>query len=141
MADFYLKPAHINGDLFFDLELSGNTIVSDDSLITAVIISIFTDGSQPNIGEHLRDGIKLGNPAYNINKLSDNNIQRYQRGLESTLQWLIEDGVVSQNTVTTEKQGNRLNINIVMTLDNDNALNVIFSLDENLELIDDTTRA
>ncbi len=138
MADLLLNKEDLNEDIFFDLVLDGNDIEKDDSILTATLISIFTDGSKPYIGTSL-NGVVLGNQYYNINKLSAENIKLYKQGIKDSLQWLITDGIVESNTVVVEKYGNRLNVEITQVIDEENTNNLKYSLDEELEIIDDIT--
>ena len=135
MADLLLKKGDLNNDIFFDLLLDGNDIVTDDSILTTTLISIFTDGSKPYIGTQL-NGIILGNQFTNINKLSESNIKLYEKGIRDSIQFLIDDGIVLSNSVITEKIGNRLNVEITQVIDEENTNNLKFSLDEELEIID-----
>lgn len=136
MSDFLLKKSDLSNDILFDLELDGNDIKKDNSILTATLISIFTDGSQPYFGTQLNN-VVLGNQYYHINKLSEENIRNYRQGIAKSLQWLIDDGIVSSNTVIVEKYGNRLNVKITQVLNDGNSNNLIYSLDENMEIIDD----
>lgn len=136
MADLFLKKEDLNNDIFFDLVLDGNDIKQDDSILTATMIAIFTDGSKPYIGTALND-VVLGNPYLNIKKLTDENIKLYEKGIKDSIQFLIDDGIVKNNTVVIEKIGNRLNVEITQVIDEENTNNLKFSLDEQLEIIDD----
>ena len=135
MADIFLnKKVLDNVDIFFDIELDGNDLKKDDTILTATLISIFTDASKPQIGTQI-DGNTLGNPYYNLNKLSDENIKKYKEGILIALKWLIDDGVVIDVEVETQKQGNRLNIIISFNIDNENDLNIIYNLDESMDIL------
>jgi phage gp46-like protein len=135
MADIFLNKENLdNVDIFFDLELDGNDLKRDDTILTATLISIFTDASKPQIGTQI-DGNTLGNPYYNIDKLSEENIKLYVSGLYQALQWLIDDEVVTSVDIKTEKQGNRLNIVINFKVGSENDVNIIFNLDENMEIL------
>lgn len=135
MADWYLKKSDIDSDIMFDLVVQNNDIKTDDSIVTATIISIFTDASLPQIGEQI-DGKVLGNKNYTLDKLSTEGIKAYEEGILESIQWLIEDGVLSGTTISTEKQGNALLINLTLTVDAENEINLIYSLDEKLEILD-----
>ena len=134
MADLYLKKEDLELDLLFDLVVEDNDVEKDDTYITAALLSIFTDASKPQIGTQI-DGQILGNKEYNLNKLSEENIKAYEDGLKVALQWLIDDKIVTKIEISTEKDGNRLNIKITFTTDSGNQDNLIYSLDESLELL------
>jgi len=133
--DIYLKKQDLELDLLFDLVVENNDLQKDNTYVTASILSIFTDGSQNQIGTQI-DGKVLGNKNYNIDKLSTDNIKDYENGLLESLQWLLDDRIVTNIIISTEKIGNRLNIKITFTTDSENEDNLIYSLDENLEILD-----
>lgn len=135
MADLFLNKTDLENDIIFDLVIENNDLVLDRSILTTTLIAIFTDGSKPYIGTAL-DGVVIGNTAYNINRLSTDNIKSYKQGIIDSLQFLIDDKIVLSNTVDIEKIGNRLNISVLQVIDSDNENNLKFSLDENLEIID-----
>jgi len=134
MADLYLKKEDLELDLLFDLVVQDNDVEKDDTYITASLLSIFTDASKPQIGTQI-DGQILGNTEYNLNKLSEENIKAYEDGLRVALQWLIDDKIITKLEISTEKDGNRLNIQITFTTDSENQDNLIYSLDEKLEIL------
>lgn len=137
MADIYIKKEDLGKvDLFFDLEVVNSDIVRDDSILTATIISIFTDGSKKQISE-LIDDKKLGNEEYSLSRLSDENIRKYEKGLEKSLKWLIEDELAEKITATCKKQGNRLNTIINIRLNDRTEHNIIYNTDNNMEILDD----
>ncbi len=136
MADIYLKKQDVEQDLLFDLVIDNNNTESDNTYLTASLLSIFTDASQRQIGTQI-DGKILGNKHYNIDKLSQENIKMYEQGLRDALKWLITDNIVTKNDIATQKQGNRLDVQITFTTDKENSDNLIFSLDENFEILDD----
>ncbi|MDA0778786.1 MAG: hypothetical protein O3C19_06970, partial [Bacteroidetes bacterium] len=103
--------------------------------LTATLIAIFTDGSKPYIGTAI-NGVAIGNKQYHIDKLSESNIKLFEQGLRDSLQFLIDDGIVSSNKIITEKIGNRLNIEITQIIDEENSNNLKFSLDEKMEIVD-----
>lgn len=138
MADLLLNKEDLTNDILFDMVLADNDIETDNSILTATLISIFTDGSKPYIGTAL-NGIIYGNEYYNINKLSATNIKLYEQGIRDSLQFLIDDGIVESNIVITEKIGNRLNVEITQVIDEENTNNLKYSLDEELEIIDGYT--
>lgn len=135
MSDIYLKKQDIELDLLFDLVVENNDLQKDNTYITASLLSIFTDGSQRQIGTQI-DGKTLGNKNYNVDKLSVENIKDYESGLLEALQWLLDDRIVTNISIETEKTGNRLDIKITFTTDSENEDNLIYSLDENLEILD-----
>ena len=135
MADIYLKKQDVELDLLFDLVVENNDLQKDNTYVTASLLSIFTDASQRQIGTQI-DGKTLGNKNYNVDKLSIDNIKDYESGLLESLQWLLDDRIVTNIDIETEKIGNRLNIKITFTTDSENEDNLIYSLDENLEILD-----
>ena len=135
MADIYLKKQDLETDLLFDLVVENNDLQRDNTYVTASLLSIFTDASQRQIGTQI-DGKILGNKNYNVDKLSADNIKDYESGLLEALQWLLDDRIVTNIEIETEKIGNRLNIKITFTTDLENEDNLIYSLDENLEILD-----
>jgi len=135
MADIYLKKQDLELDLLFDFVVENNDLQKDNTYITASMLSIFTDASQRQIGTQI-DGKILGNKNYNVDKLSDDNIKDYESGLLEALQWLLDDRIVTNIEILTEKAGNRLDIKITFTTDSENSDNLIYSLDENLEILD-----
>ena len=137
MADLVLLKSNIDNFLTFDLELIMNDFQSDNSIYTATIISVFTDSSKPYIGDFLDNPIKLGNVNYNVDRLTPENVRLYKQGLEKSLQWLIDDNIVVSNNITVTKRSNKLDIIINQIVDTDNKLNLIYSLDQNLEILDD----
>tara|TARA_R110001632_G_scaffold206876_1_gene330837 strand:- start:472 stop:888 length:417 start_codon:yes stop_codon:yes gene_type:complete len=136
MADIYLNNSNVAFiDTFFDIEVDGNGLVTDDTLRTATLISIFTDASIPQIGTQI-DGNTYGNKYYNINKLSLDNIKLYQKGLKDCLNWLILDRIVEKLDIIVEKKSNSLLVEITFKLDSENTTNVIFNLDEQMQIMD-----
>lgn len=134
MADLYLKKEDLELDLLFDLVVEDNDVEKDDTYITASLLSIFTDASKPQIGTQI-DGQILGNTEYNLNKLSEENIKAYEDGLRVALQWLLDDKIITKLEISTEKDGNRLDVVITFTTDSENQDNLIYSLDEKLEIL------
>ena len=136
MADIYLNNSNIDFiDTFFDIEVDGNGLVTDNTLRTATLISIFTDASIPQIGTQI-DGNTYGNKYYNINKLSEDNIKLYKKGLKDSLNWLIVDKIVEKLDIITDKKSNSLLIEITFTLDSENKTNIIYNLDEQMQIMD-----
>ena len=135
MADIYLKKQDLELDLLFDLVVENNDLQKDNTYVTASLLSIFTDASQRQIGTQI-DGKILGNKNYNVDKLSVDNIKDYESGLLEALQWLLDDRIVTNIEIETEKVGNRLNVKIVFTTDSENQDNLIYSMDEQLEILD-----
>ena len=136
MADIYLNNSNIDFiDTFFDIEVDENNLATDDTLRTATLISIFTDASIPQIGTQIDDNT-YGNKYYNINKLSQDNIKLYEKGLKDSLNWLIVDKIVEKLDIIVENKNNSLLVEIIFTLDSENNTNVIFSLDEKMQIMD-----
>lgn len=134
--DIYLKKQDLELDLLFDLVVENNDLQKDNTYVTASLMSIFTDASIRQIGTQI-DGQTLGNKNYNISKLSQENIKLYEDGLKEALKWLIDDKIVTKIIISTEKQGNRLDVKITFTTDAENEDNLIYSLDEQLEILDE----
>lgn len=135
MADIYIKKQDVELDLLFDMVVENNDVKRDDSYVTASLLSIFTDASKRQIGTQI-DGQTLGNKEYNVDKLSQENIKAYQDGLKKSLQWLIDDKIVKAISISAEKKGNRLDVRITFTTDSENDDNLIYSLDEQLSILD-----
>ena len=134
MADIYIEKKDLDLDLLFDLVVEDNDLKKDNTYITAAMMSIFTDASKPQIGTQI-DGKILGNENYNIDKLSQENIKAYEDGILKAVQWLIDDSIVTNIVVETEKTGNRLDVNITFTTDSENDDNLKYSLDESLNIL------
>jgi len=134
MADIYIKKQDLETDIFFDAVVSNNDLLIDNTYITASLMSIFTDASKKQIGTQI-DGKTVGNTEYNLDKLSAVNIKAYEEGILAALQWLIDDSIVISITIETEKIGNLLKIIITFKTDTENEDNLIYSLDENLEIL------
>lgn len=133
--DIYLKKEDIEQDLIFDLAIENNSAKSDNTYLTASLMSIFTDASKPQIGTQI-DGKVLGNTEYNIDKLSQENIKKYEKGLRASLKWLLDDKIVTKIDIFTEKTGNRLDVSITFTTDSENSDNLKYSLDEKFEILE-----
>jgi len=132
--DIYVKKQDLESDIFFDAIVSNNTLQKDDTYITSSLMCIFTDGSKNQIGTQI-DGSVLGNKNYNIKKLSVENIKNYEDGILECLGWLIDDEIVSTIEIETEKSGNLLKVRIVFNGNDESSDNLIFSLDENLDIL------
>ena len=132
--DIYVKKQDLESDIFFDAIVSNNTLQKDDTYITSSLMCIFTDGSKNQIGTQI-DGSVLGNKNYNIKKLSVENIKNYEDGILECLEWLIDDEIVSTIEIETEKSGNLLKVRIVFNGNDESSDNLIFSLDENLDIL------
>lgn len=133
--DIYLKKEDIEQDLIFDLAIENNSAKSDNTYLAASLMSIFTDASKPQIGTQI-DGKVLGNTEYNIDKLSQENIKKYEKGLRASLKWLLDDKIVTKINIFTEKTGNRLDVSITFTTDSENSDNLKYSLDEKFEILE-----
>ena len=134
MADLYLKKKDVVLYIIIDIGVEDNDVEKDDKDITASILTIFSDVSKPQIGTQM-DGQILGNTEYNLNKLSEENIKAYEDGLRVALQWLLDDKIITKLEISTEKIGNRLNVQITFTTDSENQDNLIYSLEEKLEIL------
>ena len=134
--DLYLKKQDLENGVIFDLMLENNDIKKDNTILTSTILSIFTDASKKNISEFIDNKI-YGNKYYNINKLSEENIKLYKKGLQDSLNFLIEDNVVLSNNIDVKAINNKIYVTIEQILDNDNANNLKYSLDTNMELLND----
>ncbi len=135
MSDIYIKKQDLETDIFFDAVVNNNDFEKDNTYVTASLMSIFTDASQKQIGTQI-DGKTIGNKDYNVDKLSIENIKKYEDGLYAALQWLIDDSIVISINITTEKKGNILGVNITFKTDAENDDNLKYSLDENLDILD-----
>lgn len=134
MADIYLSKKDLDTDILFDIVEKDNDILRDDSYLTASILCIFTDASTHQIGEQI-DGIVIGNREYHIEKLSDENIKKNEDGIREALQWLIDDEIVSKIDIESIKNGNRLDRKITFTTMKGTNDNLIYSLDEKLNIL------
>ena len=132
--DIYVKKQDLESDIFFDAIVSDNSLEKDDTYITASLMCIFTDGSKKQIGTQI-DGSILGNKNYNIKKLSVENIKNYEDGILESLEWLIDDEIVTTIEIETEKSGNLLKVRIVFNGNSESENNLIYSLDENLDIL------
>ena len=138
MADIYLNKTDLETDFYFDTVVTGNDLEKDNTILTATIISIFTDASKPYIGNVLNNTNVYGNKYYNIKKLSDDNVKLYEKGIKDSIKWLIDDGlVVSNEVIVTRVKSNMITVYINQFLADDTSVNVIYSLDENMEILDD----
>jgi len=134
MADIYIKKQDLETDIFFDAIVENNDLLKDNTFVTAFLMCIFTDGSKKQIGTQI-DGKIIGNKKYNLDKLSSENIKAYENGILESLQWLIDDSIVISITIETQKEGNLLKVAITFKVDAENEINLIYSLDENLEIL------
>jgi len=132
--DIYVKKQDLESDIFFDAIVSDNSLEKDDTYITASLMCIFTDGSKKQIGTQI-DGSILGNKNYNIKKLSVENVKNYEDGILESLEWLIDDEIVTTIEIETEKSGNLLKVRIVFNGNSESENNLIYSLDENLDIL------
>lgn len=106
----------------FGVQLSGNDLLADDGLETAVIISLFSDrrlpdGQQPNdgtddprgwwgdIGD--ADGVLLGSLMWLLwrEKMLPETVARARDYCRQALQWMVDDGIARTVTVTAERAG------------------------------------
>jgi phage gp46-like protein len=134
--DLFLKKQDLENDIIFDLILENNDIKKDNTILTSTLLSIFTDASKTNISEFI-DGEIYGNKYYNINKLSEDNIKLYKKGLEDALNFLIEDNIVISNNIDVKAINNKIYVTIEQILDDNNTNNLKYSLDTNMELLND----
>lgn len=132
--DIFLNKETLENQTAFDFLLEQNDLKRDDTYVTASIISIFTDASQPQIGTQI-DGKTIGNSEYNIQKMDEDSIKNFNQGLKEAVQWLIDDGIVSDIKITTQKQSSLLKVQITFQTAPQNSTNLIFSLDQNLAII------
>ena len=134
--DLFLKKEDLENDIIFDLMLENNDIKKDNTIMTSTLLAIFTDANKTNISEFI-DGKIYGNKYYNINKLSENNIKLYKKGLEDALGFLIEDNIVLSNNIDVKAVNNKIYVTIKQILDDNNTNNLKYSLDDNMELLND----
>lgn len=134
--DLFLKKEDLENDIIFDLMLENNDIKKDNTILASTLLSIFTDASKTNISEFI-DGKIYGIKYYNINKLSEDNIKLYKKGLKDALNFLIEDNIVISNNIDVKAINNKIYVTIEQILDDNNTNNLKYSLDNNLELLND----
>lgn len=134
--DLFLKKEDLEDDIIFDLILEDNDIKKDNTILASTLLSIFTDASKTNISEFI-DGKLYGIKYYNINKLSEDNIKLYKKGLEDALNFLIEDNIVISNNIDVKAINNKIYVTIEQILDGNNSNNLKYSLDKNMELLND----
>lgn len=127
-----------------DLAVSGNDLALDDSLKTAVLLSLFTDQrvstSELPSGESWRRGWwgdtvaeivgdKHGSKLWLLNreKQTPEVAERAREYCKEALQWLIEDGVASSISVSTRFEGRGiLKIEITIARDSGDATSLAF---------------
>ena len=134
-GDISVSKKDFDTDIAFDMVLDGNDLDRDKTIVTATLLSIFTDGTQKQIGTQI-DGKIYGNQSYNLDKLSNENIKAYKTGLENCLQWLIDDEIVSTIDIETENNGNYIGVAITFDINERNSTNIIYNLDTNYEFLD-----
>ena len=134
--DLFLKKEDLENDIIFDLILENNDIKKDNTILASTLLAIFTDSSKTNISEFI-DGKIYGIKYYNINKLSEDNIKLYKKGLEDALNFLIEDNIVISNNIDVKAINNKIYVTIEQILDDNNTNNLKYSLDTNMELLND----
>ncbi len=137
--DIYIKKQDLEKDIlvdyFHDIIIENNDIVTDKSIMTSCLMCIFTDSNRHQLGRYI-DFVELGNPYYNLKKLTDENISNYQKGIKKSLDWLIKDKVVLDIIVSSKNKGNAIMTIIKITKLDKTELNLIYSLDTNLELLE-----
>lgn len=134
--DLFLKKEDLENDIIFDLMLENNDIKKDNTILASTLLAIFTDASKTNISEFIDNKI-YGIKYYNINKLSEDNIKLYKKGLEDALNFLIEDNIVISNNIDVKAINNKIYVTIEQILDDNNTNNLKYSLDNNMELLND----
>lgn len=134
--DLFLKKEDLENDIIFDLMLENNDIKKDNTILASTLLAIFTDASKTNISEFIDNQI-YGIKYYNINKLSEDNIKLYKKGLEDALNFLIEDNIVISNNIDVKAINNKIYVTIEQILDDNNTNNLKYSLDNNMELLND----
>ena len=134
--DLFLKKEDLENDIIFDLMLENNDIKTDNTILASTLLAIFTDGSKTNISQFIDNKI-YGNKYYNINKLSEGNIKLYKKGLKDALNFLIEDNIVISNNIDVKAINNKIYVTIEQILDDNNTNNLKYSLDTNMELLND----
>jgi len=120
MTDIALKAAAAGN--VFDIDFGVHGFDSDDGLQTAVIISLFTDRRLPEGVEHPErlndprgywgdvgepDEFEWGSLLWTLYRQTITNavIASCREFCERALQWLIDDGVAENVTVTAERAG------------------------------------
>lgn len=134
--DLFLKKEDLENDIIFDLMLENNDIKKDNTILASTLLAIFTDASKTNISQFIDNNI-YGNKYYNINKLSEDNIKLYKKGLKDALNFLIEDNIVINNNIDVKAINNKIYVTIEQILDDNNTNNLKYSLDTNMELLND----
>ena len=118
MADIKLNTS---AGLFFDLQMQKNDLAFDDTLKTAVIVSLFTDrrvtvdelptGEKDRRGwwaDALNDDQDLiGSKLWILKreKITQDVLDRAKKYCEEALQWLIDDRIAQSVTVFVERTG------------------------------------
>lgn len=120
-----------------DLLLGAGSLVSDDGLRTAILISLFSDARAPEGAELPEDGADRrgwwgddfaadGSAAGNQNaigsglwllhraKITPATLQRAREAAFEALNWLVRDGIASAVDVMVEAQGSRLAIAVTL---------------------------
>jgi len=113
-----------------DLVLENEDLVLDEGLTTAVLLSLYTDARADAeedplpVGEDPRgwwadeDGDRFGSKLWLVEwrgKLDREGLNRAREATGAALEWLIEDEIASDVTVTASRQGHRLCLNIQIT--------------------------
>jgi len=108
-----------------DLQVKNGDLVSDESLETAVIISLFTDKRASNDDPLLDDrnqdkrgwwgdlinpdveGDEIGSKLWLLEreKTTDNIFEKVNRYISEALNWMVEDGVIAKVETNVERQG------------------------------------
>lgn len=107
--------------LSFDLKMENNDFALDDTLKTAIIISLFTDhrvtvdelpdGEKDRRGwwaDALNDDAdQIGSKLWTLKreKITQEILDRFKQYCEESLQWLIDDKIAQSVTVSVERAG------------------------------------
>ena len=100
-----------------DIALFAGDLVPDESLRTALLVSLFSDREVPGLfggerrgwwGDALAnaDGDRIGSRLWTLRreKLTANTAQRVKEAVQECMAWLVDDGIARQVQVTTEIQ-------------------------------------
>lgn len=116
-----------------DLKLEDGDLAGDESLETAILISLFTDqrvrDDELPVGETSKrgwwgdmyapiEGDEIGSKAwlYDREKITTSVLAQMETRFQAALQWLIDDGVATNVTVTvTRADTYKVQINVVIT--------------------------
>lgn len=124
-----------------DLEFQDGDLKRDAGLTTAYLMSIYTDRRASiednpddinNLrgwwGDNTTDGDEIGSKLWLLDRAStiEENVNLAKAYLEDALQWAVDDEVVSENIITTERQGRNLIYTVQAKKDSDILVSIKF---------------